>query len=114
MYNTIKLGYRTQGETKSIKASIKKGVVVASNQVILLSFSRHLIVKKDNGFMLVIEYLCPNSEYLYEFIMNPVTRYYAILKTQIIELTWKQINFQEMKLNNTDLCLYKGGRKVIS
>lgn len=80
MYNTISIGRICQTGTNSIKASIKKGVVVASKQVLALKFCRHLIVKKNQGFMMVIEYLCPSEEYLYELVLSPIARYYAFLK----------------------------------
>lgn len=80
MYNTISILWKSQTGTNSIKASIKKGVLVASKQVLTLQLCRHVILKKSQGFIMVIEYLCPSKEYLYELVLSPITRYYVFLQ----------------------------------
>lgn len=57
---------------------MNKGAVLAVQQRIVLVFSRHCIVRKPQGYLMIVEYVCPRGEYLYELVMSPAIRYYSL------------------------------------
>ena len=65
---------------RSLKTSRKKNSIVTMEQEIVLIFSRHFVVAKKKGYMLVVEYECPKGEVLYEVVYGSGVRYFCLLE----------------------------------
>lgn len=88
MYNSIKLAHLHGDGLDNIKTSIRKGALVALHQEIVLTFLRHFVVKRRvRGYFMVVEYLCPRGEVLYEIVVSPSVRYYSILGQKMQSIT---------------------------
>lgn len=74
MYNSIKVVYYTETETKTVRLSFKHSQS-KNEEKYVLTFLIHFVLKKRVGYFMVLVYKCPNDEYLYE-IVDKMQRYY--------------------------------------
>jgi len=61
MYNSIKLICMKGDGLKNFKTTKQNNSIVTAQQDIVLVFSRHIIVRRTRGYILVIEYKSPKG-----------------------------------------------------
>lgn len=110
MYNSIKVFHDIGTRTVKLKTSKRKNSDIDSEEQMVITFLKHFILRKIKGYYIILEYQCPNNNFLYEMILDKANRYYTLSKLRL-NINEKEVNLLEMKIMNLTCQKFTSNKK---